>query len=225
VQILPTPPILLVQQEGTFVHHQDASQAPRCPVERRPISHLLAAALLCLALVAAGCSDDSMDNTSTTGATTSTTGATTSTTGATTTTTTGSTTTSAFDATVALFIDSEASLSDDPHAARQRPVGIDLDVLLREDGTARVVEEITINLFPDVVYTGVITGTERSGDSYSWVGYLEGIEYSSLAMVYTASVFRAQFASPAGVYAVSLVGDGIYQAILIDQEAFPQGEG
>ena len=180
-----------------------------------PPRSLTAGVVFSLALSVAGCSDDAITSTSTTS-------------DPATTTSIGDSTTSSTDRPdigPVLFTEANVAIPVDPTAARSRAVEVALDVLLDDQGRARDVEVVTLNLFPDVVYTGVITGTERSGDSYSWVGYLDGIEYSSLAMVYTASVFRAQFASPAGVYAVSLVGDGIYQAILIDQKAFPQGEG
>ncbi|MBU1226038.1 MAG: hypothetical protein KJ698_02325, partial [Actinobacteria bacterium] len=158
------------------------------------------------ALAAAGCADDGAGTTVTEATTTSV------------------TTTTVVDAAPALLIDSDATLADDPHAARQRPVELDLRVLLDDNGRARRIEEITLNLFPDVTYTGVITEVNEEGNGYSWLGYLKGIEVSSLTMVYTGSAFAANFGSPEGVYEVSSAGEGLYKVVLIDQGTYP-GEG
>jgi len=177
---------------------------------RRHLS-LTVGALLSLALLTAACTDDGgADPTSAT-----------TTTGATTTT---AATTIPTDLGPVLFLDSDASLPPDPNAARERPVKVDLSVLLRDNGRATGIEEFTVNLFPDVTYTAVITEVNPDGNGYTWIGYLKDVEYSNLTMVYTGSAFIAQFASPAGVYEVSLAGDDLYRVVLIDQAGFP-GEG
>lgn len=115
-----------------------------------------------------------------------------------------------------------------PHIARSRIVRLNLAVLLDETGEARepgTSNEITINLFPDITYTGVIERIEPGGDGYAWTGYLKGIEFSKLSMLLTGDVFIAQFASPEGVYEVSrTAGADLYQIILIDQSRLPGGE-
>lgn len=166
----------------------------------------LVGVLCCLALVAA-CSDGA-DASTTTPTTTLVT------------TTAGTTTAGTGDA-PDLFLDSDASLPADPAAARERPVELDLDVLLGPDGAARPIDEITINLFPDVAYTGVITETRAEGGSITWNGYLDGIEFSYFTMISTAGVFIGHFASPAGVYEVSFASEGVYRVVLIDQESLP----
>ncbi|MCJ7724930.1 MAG: hypothetical protein MUP76_00875 [Acidimicrobiia bacterium] len=172
----------------------------------------LSAVVLCCVVLMAACSDDAAD---------STTMATPGTTAVVTTSTAGPTTTTGAGAAPALLIDSDATLTADPTAARARAVELDLDVLLGPDGKARSVDEITINLFPDTTYTGVITEVKTEGGAITWNGYLEGIEFSYFTMISTAGAFIGHFASPAGVYEVSYADQGVYRVVEIDQQSLP----
>ena len=121
-----------------------------------------------------------------------------------------------------LFVETGSTIEPTraPHIARSRIVKINYSVLFNESGVARKLEnlgEITINLFPDITYTGVIEQIEREGDGYTWYGYLRDIEFGGLTMVYTGEVFIGQFASPEGVYEVASIGGDLYQIVLIDQ--------
>ena len=124
-----------------------------------------------------------------------------------------------------MFLDTDevGAPSDAPQIVRHRFVKVNLGLLLNAEVQPRSVKEITINLFPDVVYTGVIEKVEIDGGGYSWMGYLKGVEYSSMFMVYTAGVFIGHFASPEGTYEVSVVGESdLYRAVLIDQQKLPR---
>jgi len=128
-----------------------------------------------------------------------------------------------------LFIETERTGSgkDDSHVSRSRFVEVDFSVLFDEmEGVSNlnVNSQVTLNLFPDVTYIGIIDQVEQSGDGYSWVGHLKDVDLSSLTMIYTSGVFIAKFASPEGVYEVSVAGDDLYQVVLIDQTTFPGGE-
>jgi hypothetical protein len=126
-----------------------------------------------------------------------------------------------------LFVDTNLrrDLPSEPHISRSRFVKVDLKLLLDESGESREVEKIVFNLFPDVVYTGLIEQVERSGDSYSWSGYLQGVENSYFTLVYTSGVFMGHFGSPQGIYEAVVVEDDVYRVIQIDQTKFPGGEG
>jgi len=126
-----------------------------------------------------------------------------------------------------LFIESgeEDAPSAEPQIARSRLVRVNLDLLLDEAGQAREVREVMINLFPDVIYGGIITGVEPEGDGYAWTGTLEGVEFSQFFMIYTSGVFIGHFASPEGVYEVSFARKNLYRVIKIDQSLLPQVEG
>jgi len=112
--------------------------------------------------------------------------------------------------------------------ARLRFIRVNYSLLLDANGLPRPLKlgsEITINLFPDVTYTGVIEQVNDDGGVISWTGYLKDVEYSQLTMVYTSGVFIGHFASPAGVYEVSTVGDDLYRVLQIDQQKLQGGEG
>ncbi len=80
--------------------------------------------------------------------------------------------------------------------------------------------EITLNLFPDVTYTGVVTRafTDRWG-SY-WSGRLRGVEGGYFYLTVVEGTFMAHVASALGVYEVSLAEGDIYRTIQIDQSKF-----
>ena len=126
-----------------------------------------------------------------------------------------------------LFLESNSGLTlpEEPHIIRSRFVTVDLAQLLDESGTPKEVSEVTLNLFEDVNYIGVIQQIDTSGGFPAWVGNLKGVEYSELTMLYTSGVFIAKIASPQGVYEVKFVEEGLYRIIQIDQSKFPQGEG
>jgi hypothetical protein len=122
----------------------------------------------------------------------------------------------------ALFLDSESAKPVPPalHIERSRVVKIDFLLLLDETGQARELtgKTITLNLFPDVSYTGVIESIEGDRGSYTWIGQLKDVEFSTLTMILTQGVFIAKIASPAGVYEVSNIGGDLYRVILINQQ-------
>lgn len=111
-----------------------------------------------------------------------------------------------------------------PQIIRWRAVTLNLGVLLDESGQARELSEITVNLFPDVTYTGIIEEVNVEGDGYTWIGHLKDVELSAFYIVYTSGVFIGHFASPLGIYEVSIAKDEVYRIIQIDQNRFPGGE-
>ena len=129
---------------------------------------------------------------------------------------------------VGLFLDGGSSepAPSASYIVRSRVVKINLPLLLDQDGHARLLtgKAITLNLFPDVVYTGVIEQMEENGDSYTWIGQLKDIEFSTLTMLLTEGVFIAKIASPDGVYEVSNIGGDLYRVILINQQTLQGGE-
>ena len=130
----------------------------------------------------------------------------------------------------ALFIDTDQQgpVDNSPSIARFRFVSINLALLLDANGELLPIEtpfQLPINLFPDVTYTGVITQVTQDETGAAWVGYLDGVEYSALTLVYTAGVFIMHAASPIGSYEVTNVGGDLYRIVQIDQTQLPGGEG
>ena len=115
-----------------------------------------------------------------------------------------------------------------PSVARHRFSGINLALLLDATGEPLSIAtpiQLQLNLFPDVIYTGVITQVTQDESGITWTGYLDDVEYSALTLVYTAGVFIMHAASPIGTYEVTNVGGELYRIVQIDQTQLPGGEG
>lgn len=121
--------------------------------------------------------------------------------------------------------DQTRNVPEEAHIVRQRFVTVRMELLLDGNGEARDVKELSINLFPDVIYTAVVEEVLQEGDSFSWSGFLEGVEYSYFTMVYTSGVYMGHFASPEGIYEVVVVEGDLYRVVMIDQTKFQGGEG
>lgn len=124
----------------------------------------------------------------------------------------------------ALFIDTKTTeVPTSESTARLRLVGLNLALLLGPEKEALSLEpnaEIVVNLFPNVIYIGVIERIEEDAGSITWLGHLKDIEYSELLMIYTSGIFIGHFASPEGVYEVSSAGGDLYNIVSIDQTEF-----
>jgi hypothetical protein len=104
------------------------------------------------------------------------------------------------------------------HVARSRYVTVNLGALIDDSGTSRVAAggTVTLNLFDDATYTGVVDKVELTPGGYNWAGTVPetgGVFY----LVSYDGAFMAHVASTAGVYEVSLAPDGRYRAVQIDQ--------
>jgi hypothetical protein len=130
-----------------------------------------------------------------------------------------------------LFIDVESvnTNTPPPHVAKSRLVKVNLSLLLDEKKQPRTLDantEMTINLFPEATYIGVIERVEQTNPgSHSWIGHLKGVEYSMLIMVFSGGIFIANISSPHGVYEVSIEEGDLYRIVLIDQSKLRGEEG
>jgi len=124
----------------------------------------------------------------------------------------------------------DAVQSNPAHVMRSRYVDVNLGLLLNAKGQALDVKaspELSLNLFPDASYIGVIDKVQNNASGgYSWIGRLKGLEEGYFYLVTSDDVFIAHVASPQGVYEVSWAGNGLYRVIQIDQtklgEDFPR---
>jgi hypothetical protein len=112
----------------------------------------------------------------------------------------------------------------EPHISRARFVTIDREMLLYESGHARGVKGIVFNLFPDVIYRGVIQEIDQTGDEVIWSGYIQDVEYGYFTLVFTSGVFMGHFGGSRGIYEVVFEDESLYRVIEIDQTKFPGGE-
>jgi hypothetical protein len=125
----------------------------------------------------------------------------------------------------ALFSDASAAHATADHAAdvaRSRYVNVNVGLLLDNSGRAQdmsALPEVTLNLFPDANYTGLVDRVEKTAmDSTSWIGRLAGVDGGYFYLVESSDGgFIAHVASRHGVYEVSSAGGNLYRVIQIDQ--------
>ena len=107
----------------------------------------------------------------------------------------------------------------DPSVARSRYLYVNQAMLFDASGqplNMNSLPEVTLNIFPDVAFTGVMTGLEVNQWGTSWTGNIKGRD-GYFYLVVSEGAFIAHIASPEGVYEISSAGDNLYQAIQIDQ--------
>lgn len=135
----------------------------------------------------------------------------------------------------ALFGDTHGTVTSKAWTApasvgRSRNVSVNTDLLVANYGTMKDIQtnpEVTLNLFDDANFTGVITSVEKTADGYSWVGKIKGQAQSYFYMLTVKDAFILHVASASdGIYEVSSAGNGLYRVIKIDQSKFvdhPEG--
>ncbi len=129
----------------------------------------------------------------------------------------------------ALFTDAarpERDLSDDPTIIHTRFVNVNFDLLGGTGSSPKTQSEMAkvllLNLFEAVVFTGVLDRVESNpSGSFSWIGYLEGVEYSQVILVVKERVMAGNITLPGEFYQVRYVGNGVHAIHQIDQGAFP----
>lgn len=82
---------------------------------------------------------------------------------------------------------------------------------------------IILNLFDDVYYTAVLKkATRNASGSISWLGYLDGVDESTVAMVVNQDgVITGSVNMPDGSYTIRYAGDGIHSIAEVDHSQFP----
>src|SRR5215216_5452361 len=115
----------------------------------------------------------------------------------------------------------DLALDNPAHIVRSRFVNVNFGLLVAPTGQAldaSANSEVTLNLFPDATYTGVVERVEQNfSGSKSWIGRLKEREEGSFFLVASADAFIAHVVSKEGTYEVSLAGEDLYKVIQIDQ--------
>ena len=117
----------------------------------------------------------------------------------------------------------QLDLSGEAYVSRSRFVSVNLDLLLDENGKALSADQlpqVALNIFPDASYTGKVEKVQKVAGSTSWSGTLAEVHGGYFYLVVNEGMFIAHVASTEGVYEISSVGEGVYQAIQIDQSKF-----
>ena len=114
----------------------------------------------------------------------------------------------------------DMALDSRAEVIRSRLVNVNFRLLLAPEGQALdagVNPEVTLNLFPDATFTGVVERVEQNfSGGRSWTGRLKERE-GYFHLVASEETFIAHVASKAGIYEVSQAGESLYRVIQLDQ--------
>lgn len=107
--------------------------------------------------------------------------------------------------------------------ADARFVTVNVGMLFAPNGKAlgkTRLPEITLNIFPNVSFTGVVKRSWTDSWGSYWTGSLKGVENGYFYLTVVEGVLMAHVGSPLGIYEVSLASGNLYKAIRIDQSKF-----
>jgi hypothetical protein len=114
---------------------------------------------------------------------------------------------------------------DDLTVLRSRYVKVRFDLLVGRDGSPVGQEAgstLTLNLFEDVVLTGVLERVEfNQSGGFTWFGHVEGVALSQVTLVVKDGLLVGNVVMPAVFYQVRLAGGGVHAVHEIDLAAFP----
>ena len=80
---------------------------------------------------------------------------------------------------------------------------------------------LTLNLFPNVVYTAVLDGVEDTNPGRAWTGRLEGEPLSSVVLAVVAGVLAGHVSVPGALYEITGGADGTVVIAEVDPSLLP----
>lgn len=116
-----------------------------------------------------------------------------------------------------------------PTEKRTSLVNVNFSMLFDANGKAldaKQLPTVTLNLFSDAVFTGVVKNVVQDQFGTTWAGQLDGYQGGYFTVTVVEGVMVTHVASPTGVFEVSTAGNGLYKVIEIDQSKFkdcPEG--
>ena len=78
-----------------------------------------------------------------------------------------------------------------------------------------------MNLFDDMVFTGIVEHIEPTSTGHAVWGSLDGVELGTMTLVVNGSVVVATVRTPVAVYTIRTVSDGTYVIRQIDESSLP----
>ena len=82
-------------------------------------------------------------------------------------------------------------------------------------------QTLMLNLFDDVVFTGIVEHIEPTSSGYALWGRLEGVELGNITLVVNGRVVVGTVRTPKAVYTIRTAGDGTYVIRQIDESSLP----
>ena len=86
---------------------------------------------------------------------------------------------------------------------------------------AKPPQELVLNLFDDVVFTGIVQHVEPTSAGYALWGGLEGVELGTMTIVVNGSVVAGTVRTLQAVYTIRTLGDGVHVIRQIDESTLP----
>ena len=122
--------------------------------------------------------------------------------------------------------------SPDIETLASRFVGIDFgqlsrvtkppdDPKTRATGKTATPQTLVLNLFDDVVFTGIVEHVEPTSSGRVLWGRLDGVELGTMTLVVNGKVVAGTVRTPDAVYTIRTAGDGAYVIRQIDESSLP----
>ena len=122
--------------------------------------------------------------------------------------------------------------SPDVETLASRLVGIDFGQLARVTkppdapktraaGKPTTPQTLVLNLFDDVVFTGIVEHVEPTSSGHVLWGRLDRVELGTMTLVVNGSVVTGTVRTPDAVYTIRTAGDGAYVIRQIDESSLP----
>ena len=91
----------------------------------------------------------------------------------------------------------------------------------RAAGEPSTPQTLVLNLFDDVVFTGIVEHVEPTSSGHVLWGRLDGVELGTMTLVVNGSVVAGTVRTPDAVYTIRTAGDGAYVIRQIDESSLP----
>ena len=129
-------------------------------------------------------------------------------------------------------VDGDPPPTIDVETLESRLVGIDLGQLSevvespvgpKDPVTGKLIKPKTLvlNLFDDVVFTGIVEHVDSTASGHALWGSLDGVELGTMTLVVNGSVVVGTVRTPDAVYTIRTAGDGTYVIRRIDESSLP----
>ena len=82
-------------------------------------------------------------------------------------------------------------------------------------------QTIALNLFDDVVFTGIVEHIEPTSSGHALWGSLDGVELGTMTLIMNSSLVVGTVRTPVAVYTIRTAGDGTYVIRQIDESSLP----
>ena len=129
-------------------------------------------------------------------------------------------------------VEGDPPLSTDVETLASRLVGIDfgqiaqitnppIDLKDSVTGTPPTPHTLVLNLFDEVVFTGIVEHVEPTASGHALWGSLQGEELGTMTLVVNGKVVVGTVRTPDAVYSIRTAGDGTYVIRQIDESSLP----